>query len=91
MLVNVILQCGTGINQSDLVVLESHVVYSLSKEKTAARFYIMQSTRSISEELQVPIKDVIERLVQFFIGTSLLLVCGGRQGVIYFSSDVSVF
>ncbi|PSR98312.1 Dentin sialoprotein [Actinidia chinensis var. chinensis] len=52
----------TGINQSDLVVLESHVVYSLSKEKTAARFYIMQSTRSISEELQVPIKDVIESL-----------------------------
>ncbi|XP_057460333.1 uncharacterized protein LOC130750837 isoform X3 [Actinidia eriantha] len=52
----------TGINQSDLVVLESHVVYSLSKEKTAARFYIIQSTRSIGEELQVPIKDVIESL-----------------------------
>ena len=61
---NVILTCGTGINQSDLVVLESHVVYSLSKEKTATRFYIIQSTRSISGELQVPIKDVIERLGQ---------------------------
>ncbi|KAL7209184.1 hypothetical protein ACSBR1_030846 [Camellia fascicularis] len=52
----------TGINQSDLMVLESHVVYSLSKEKTAAHFYIMQSTQSIREDLQVPIKDVLESL-----------------------------
>ncbi|CAL5347995.1 unnamed protein product [Camellia sinensis] len=52
----------TGINQSDLMVLESHIVYSLSKEKTAAHFYIMQSTQSIREDLQVPIKDVLESL-----------------------------
>ncbi|KAI8002754.1 hypothetical protein LOK49_LG08G02075 [Camellia lanceoleosa] len=52
----------TGINQSDLMVLESHVVYSLSKEKTAAHFYIVQSTQSIREDLQVPIKDVLESL-----------------------------
>ncbi|KAH7858399.1 hypothetical protein Vadar_023390 [Vaccinium darrowii] len=52
----------TGINESDLVVLESHVVYSLSKEKTSVYFYIMQCSKSISNDLQVPIKDVIDSL-----------------------------
>lgn len=53
---------GTGINQSDLLVLESHAVYSLSKEKTAARFYIMRCTRSVNEDvIRVPVKDAIER------------------------------
>ncbi|KAL6976257.1 hypothetical protein U1Q18_025044 [Sarracenia purpurea var. burkii] len=52
----------TGINQSDVVVLESRDVYSLTKEKTAARFYIVQCTQPISEDLQLPIKDVIESL-----------------------------
>lgn len=45
------------------MVLESHVVYSLSKEKTAARFYIVKCMSLIKEHLQVPIKDAIERLV----------------------------
>ncbi|CAL5328379.1 unnamed protein product [Camellia sinensis] len=45
------------------MVLESHVVYSWSKEKTAAHFYIKQSTQSIREDLQVPIKDVLKRLL----------------------------
>jgi hypothetical protein len=57
-----ILVHGTGINQSDLLVLESHAVYSLSKEKTSARFYIMRCTQSVNEDvIQVPVKDVIER------------------------------
>ncbi|KAI8566986.1 hypothetical protein RHMOL_Rhmol02G0086100 [Rhododendron molle] len=53
----------TGINEGDLVVLESHVVYSLSKEKTSVYFYIVQCSQTISEDLQVPIKDVIDRKV----------------------------
>lgn len=57
-----ILVHGTGIHQSDLLVLESHAVYSLSKEKTSARFYIMRCTQSVNEDvIQVPVKDVIER------------------------------
>ncbi|XP_059632887.1 uncharacterized protein LOC132275422 isoform X2 [Cornus florida] len=51
-----------GINQTDLMVLESHVVYSTSKEKTASQFYLVQCTKSINEDLQVPIKDVIDSL-----------------------------
>ncbi|XP_057959123.1 uncharacterized protein LOC131151742 isoform X2 [Malania oleifera] len=54
---------ATGIDQTDLLVLESHIVYSLSKEKTTTRFYIMQCTESINEEvIQIPIKDVIDSL-----------------------------
>ena len=47
------------------MVLERHVVYSLSKEKTAAYFYIMQCTSG--GDIQIPIKDTIERLVLFII------------------------
>ena len=54
-------KCGTGITQIDLTILEEHVVYSLSKEKEAAYFYIMQSTQSVDDAIQVPIKDVIDR------------------------------
>ncbi|CAI9768166.1 unnamed protein product [Fraxinus pennsylvanica] len=32
----------TGINRSDLVILETHIVYSLNKENTATQVYIMQ-------------------------------------------------
>ncbi|XP_040993106.1 uncharacterized protein LOC121239825 isoform X2 [Juglans microcarpa x Juglans regia] len=54
---------ATGINQTELVVSESHVVCSLSKEKTALRFYIMYCTQSVNEEgFQVPIKDALESL-----------------------------
>uniref|UniRef100_A0A5B7BBS7 DRBM domain-containing protein n=1 Tax=Davidia involucrata TaxID=16924 RepID=A0A5B7BBS7_DAVIN len=53
---------ATGINQTDLIVLESHVVYSISKEKAAARFYIVQCTQSINEDLQVSIRDAIKSL-----------------------------
>nr|XP_027120465.1 uncharacterized protein LOC113737431 [Coffea arabica] len=51
---------ATGISHSDLMVLERHVVYSLSKEKTAAYFYIMQCTSG--GDIQIPIKDTIESL-----------------------------
>jgi hypothetical protein len=55
---------STGINQTDLLVLERHAVYSLSKEKTATRFYIMQCTKLVHDHedvIQVPIKDTIDR------------------------------
>ncbi|KAL3506676.1 hypothetical protein ACH5RR_032058 [Cinchona calisaya] len=50
------------VNQTDVAILESHVVYSLSKEKAAAYFYVMQSTQSTKVDLQVPIIDVITSL-----------------------------
>ncbi|MCE0482197.1 hypothetical protein HAX54_040698 [Datura stramonium] len=46
----------------DLVVLEKHVVYSLTKEKTASCFYIMQCTQSISLDIQIPVKEIFERV-----------------------------
>ncbi|KVH80427.1 hypothetical protein Ccrd_025497 [Cynara cardunculus var. scolymus] len=48
-----------GIITGELVVLEGHVVYSLSRAKTATRFYIVQSTQPISEDSLVPIQDAI--------------------------------
>lgn len=67
---NMILLHATGINETDLLVLESHAVYSLSKEKTAVRFYIMQCAKSVKEDVvQIPIKDAIERF-----WTSLLFI-----------------
>ncbi|CAI9277451.1 unnamed protein product [Lactuca saligna] len=50
-----------GIN-SELKVLEDHVVYSLSQAKTATHFYILQSTQSINEDKLVPIQDAISSL-----------------------------
>ncbi|XVE81174.1 hypothetical protein DITRI_Ditri15bG0041600 [Diplodiscus trichospermus] len=52
-----------GISQSDLTIIESHVVYSLSKEKTATRFYIMQCLHAEKGIAHwIPIKDVIDSL-----------------------------
>ncbi|XP_076921492.1 uncharacterized protein LOC143582916 [Bidens hawaiensis] len=51
-----------GIPYRDLKILESHVVYSLSQAKTATRFFIVQSTKGISEDNMVPIQDVISSL-----------------------------
>ncbi|VFQ72448.1 unnamed protein product [Cuscuta campestris] len=51
-----------AINRSDLVVLESHIVYSLNKPKTAARLYLMQSTQCNNDDIQVHIKDIIQSL-----------------------------
>ncbi|XP_039050897.1 uncharacterized protein LOC120192131 [Hibiscus syriacus] len=50
-----------GISQSDLTIIESHVVCSLSKVKTAARFYIVQCARE-AKARWIPIKDVIQSL-----------------------------
>nr|XP_016498214.1 PREDICTED: uncharacterized protein LOC107816976 isoform X1 [Nicotiana tabacum] len=52
---------ATGISRSDLVVLEKHVVYSLTKEKTASCFYIMQC-KSINQDIQIPVKEIFESL-----------------------------
>ena len=53
---------GTDINQNDLLVLESHVVFSHSKEKAAACFFIVQCTQSGKGGIiEFPIKDVIDR------------------------------
>ncbi|GJZ27032.1 hypothetical protein Tco_0571285 [Tanacetum coccineum] len=51
-----------GIDSGELKVLESHVVYSLSRAKTATRFYIVQSTKLINEDNLVPIQDAIYSL-----------------------------
>ncbi|KAL6194276.1 hypothetical protein ACLB2K_035360 [Fragaria x ananassa] len=54
---------ATDINQNDLLVLESHVVFSHSKEKAAACFFIVQCTQSGKDGIiQFPIKDVIDSL-----------------------------
>ncbi|XP_021906656.1 uncharacterized protein LOC110821215 isoform X1 [Carica papaya] len=51
---------ATGIDRNDLIIMEGHVVYSLSKEKTAVRFYIMQYIpRKNDERIQIPITDAI--------------------------------
>ncbi|XP_020261513.1 uncharacterized protein LOC109837607 isoform X2 [Asparagus officinalis] len=53
----------TGISRSDLSILERHLTYSLSHEKTTSRLYIMKYGRVLSEELpEVAIEDVITSL-----------------------------
>ncbi|KAF5190014.1 hypothetical protein FRX31_020398 [Thalictrum thalictroides] len=52
----------TGLDQINLVILESHVTYSLSQEKTTARLFIMKC-KSVKEDLfEFPIKDAIDSL-----------------------------
>ncbi|KAM1158544.1 hypothetical protein ACFXTH_031909 [Malus domestica] len=54
---------ATGISQTDLLVLERQVVFSVSSEKVAACFFIIQCTKTVSEGIiPVPIKDVIDSL-----------------------------
>ncbi|GAV90895.1 hypothetical protein CFOL_v3_34295, partial [Cephalotus follicularis] len=54
---------AAGINQSDLIIVKSHDVYSLGKEKTTTRFYIMQCTKpNMGDAIQIPIEDVIDSL-----------------------------
>ncbi|KAG4973922.1 hypothetical protein JHK87_030743 [Glycine soja] len=55
---------ATGINNTDIMLLESGTVYSESKEKAASRFYIMQCYRTTNEEvIQLPVQDLIKRFV----------------------------
>ncbi|KAH1089523.1 hypothetical protein J1N35_016780 [Gossypium stocksii] len=49
------------ISQSDLNIIESHLVHSLSKDKTATRFYIMQCVRA-AKARWIPIKDIFDSL-----------------------------
>ncbi|KAM3380063.1 hypothetical protein P3S68_005636 [Capsicum galapagoense] len=53
---------ATGINRSDLVVLESHLVYAVDKEKASTLLYLVQSTKLVNEDFTIPIRDVIESL-----------------------------
>ncbi|KAH9783646.1 hypothetical protein KPL71_009402 [Citrus sinensis] len=54
---------GKGINQNELIIIRSDVAYSLSKEKTMARFYIMQCKESKSDDVfEIPIRDAIDSL-----------------------------
>ncbi|XP_028808434.1 uncharacterized protein LOC114763001 [Neltuma alba] len=54
---------AVGIDQTNVMLLESHTLYSHSKEKTASFFLIMQCSHLINQEvIQVPIKDVIDSL-----------------------------
>ncbi|XP_047161287.1 uncharacterized protein LOC124831357 [Vigna umbellata] len=54
---------ATGINNTDIFLLESGTMYSESKEKEASRFYIMQCSETINEEVfEVPIQDLIKSL-----------------------------
>ncbi|CAH9101333.1 unnamed protein product [Cuscuta europaea] len=51
-----------GISKRDLVVLETHIVYSLNKPKAAARLYLMQNTQSNNGDTWPHIKDIIGSL-----------------------------
>ncbi|XP_062107797.1 uncharacterized protein LOC133818772 isoform X3 [Humulus lupulus] len=53
---------ATGITQTDLMILEDHLVYSTTKEKTVAQFYIMQTKLFKEDAVPVSIKDVIDSL-----------------------------
>ncbi|XP_014521141.1 uncharacterized protein LOC106777845 isoform X2 [Vigna radiata var. radiata] len=54
---------ATGINNTDIFLLESGTIYSESKEKEASRFYIMQCSKTINEEVfEVPLQDLIKSL-----------------------------
>ncbi|XP_056694925.1 uncharacterized protein [Spinacia oleracea] len=54
--------CSLGINYCDLKILENHLVYSTSKEKTAVRLYIMQCRQTNLNVDLVPINDVMDSL-----------------------------
>lgn len=58
-----ILSCGAEIASSDLVVLEDHVVYSLSDDKSAAQFFMMQYSQSFDLRQSVPLEELVVRLV----------------------------
>lgn len=56
---------GAGIASSNLEVLETHVVHSLSKEKSAAQFFMMQYSQSFDIKHSVSLKELVERSVLF--------------------------
>ncbi|CAA0827214.1 Unknown protein [Striga hermonthica] len=50
------------IDRADLVLLETHVTYSLSGEKSATQFYMMQHKKPFSTNQTVPLKFLVESL-----------------------------
>ena len=63
---------GIGISQSDVLFLESHVVFSDSEKNAAALFYIVQCTKSGMRDIEFPIKDVIDRYT-IFISVNVIM------------------
>lgn len=49
----------SGVNHNDIVILERHLVYSLSEEKTAARFYIMKCTSEDKFSGEIPVEETL--------------------------------
>lgn len=56
---NMSFDLGNGV--SDLEILEAHVVYSLSKENSAAQFYIMKGKKSIDPKKIHALESLVER------------------------------
>ncbi|KAF8103994.1 hypothetical protein N665_0181s0017 [Sinapis alba] len=50
---------ATGINHKDVVILERHLVHSLSEEKTTAQFYIMKCTSEDKFSGEFPVEDAL--------------------------------
>ncbi|CAH2038798.1 unnamed protein product [Thlaspi arvense] len=50
---------STGVNHNDFVILERHLVYSLSEEKTATRFYIMKCTSEDKFSADFPVEEAV--------------------------------
>ncbi|KAF3573166.1 hypothetical protein F2Q69_00063766 [Brassica cretica] len=51
---------ATGINHKDVVILERHLVPSLSKEKTTAKFYIMKCTSQDKFSGEFPVEEALK-------------------------------
>ncbi|ESQ36323.1 hypothetical protein EUTSA_v10007042mg [Eutrema salsugineum] len=50
---------ASGINHKDIVILERHLVHSLSEEKTTARFYIMKCTSEDKFSGELPVEEAL--------------------------------
>ncbi|KAJ0250817.1 Uncharacterized protein HA466_0140980 [Hirschfeldia incana] len=50
---------ATGINHKDVVILERHLVHSLSEEQTTAKFYIMKCTSEDNFPGELPVEEVL--------------------------------
>ncbi|XP_010475317.1 PREDICTED: uncharacterized protein LOC104754750 [Camelina sativa] len=50
---------ATGVNHKDIVILERHLVCSLSEEKTAVRFYIMKCTSQDKFSGENPVEEML--------------------------------
>lgn len=58
---------GVGIDVSDLVVLEAHVVYSLSKPNSATQLYMVKCKQSIDIRQRFSFENLLERSVPLII------------------------